>query len=119
MIRFSISDFEFWTRRTGRTRLFGFALVTLLVLSLPAQAQQFAKKTKIGELLFRDRTDLGAGRQVFRGQLRALGYIEGKNIIYETRSAKGKLERFPALAEELVRSRLMSSLHHQLLKHWR
>jgi putative ABC transport system substrate-binding protein len=46
---------------------------------------------------------LGAGRQVFRGQLRELGYIEGKNVIYETRSAKGKLDRFPALAEELVR----------------
>ena len=68
-----------------------------------AHAQQPPKIVKIGELLFRDRTDLGAGRKVFRGQLRELGYIEGKNVIYETRSAKGKLDRFPALAEELVR----------------
>jgi ABC-type uncharacterized transport system substrate-binding protein len=58
---------------------------------------------KIGELLFRDRTDLGSGREVFRAQLRELGYIEGKNIVYETRSAKGNLNRFPALADELLR----------------
>ena len=32
-----------------------------------------------------------------------LGYVEGKNIIFEFRSAEGKEERLPALAAELVR----------------
>jgi putative ABC transport system substrate-binding protein len=84
--------------------LYVLALCTMLIaLFTHANAQQPKKSFTIGEILFRDRTDLGAGRQVFRGQLRQLGYLEGKNIIYETRSAKGNLDRFPALADELVR----------------
>ena len=78
-------------------------VITFGMYGLVAHAQPPSRIVKMGELLFRDRTDLGAGRQVFRGQLRELGYIEGRKIIYETRSAKGKLERFPALADELVR----------------
>jgi len=35
--------------------------------------------------------------------LRELGYVEGKNIVIEYRSADGHLERFPELAAELVR----------------
>jgi putative ABC transport system substrate-binding protein len=34
--------------------------------------------------------------------LRDLGYVEGRNILIEERSAEGKLERLPALAAELV-----------------
>jgi putative tryptophan/tyrosine transport system substrate-binding protein len=101
MIPFWVVNFRFWI---SATRSFGFILAALLLtLSGPTAAQQQPKLAKIGELLFRDRTNLGAGRQVFRDQLRELGYVEGKNVIYETRSAKGKLERFSALAEELVR----------------
>ena len=32
-----------------------------------------------------------------------LGYVEGKNLVFEFRSAEGKEERLPALAAELVR----------------
>jgi len=78
----------------------------LFAVCSSAHAQQSTKPFKLGELLFRDRTTLGAGRQVFRQELRELGYIEGKSIIFETRSAKGNLERFPALAEELVRQQV-------------
>ena len=92
------------TGNSKRLKVFGSALCAFVfAFSFFAQAQQPAKVTKIGELLFRDRTDLGSGREVFRRQLRELGYIEGKNILYETRSAKGNLNRFPALADELVR----------------
>ena len=35
--------------------------------------------------------------------LRDLGYVEGKNIAFEYRSADNKLDRLPALADELVR----------------
>jgi putative ABC transport system substrate-binding protein len=34
--------------------------------------------------------------------LRDLGYVEGKTIVVEFRSAEGKLERFPALVSELI-----------------
>jgi putative ABC transport system substrate-binding protein len=71
-----------------------------------AHAEQATRPFKVGELLFRDRTSLGAGRQVFRQQLRELGYIEGKTVIFESRSANGNLDRFPALAEELLRQKI-------------
>src|ERR1043166_8136039 len=35
--------------------------------------------------------------------LRELGYMEGRNIVFERRFAEGKQERLPALATELVR----------------
>ena len=35
--------------------------------------------------------------------LRELGYVDGKNIAYEYRYADNNLDRFPALADELVR----------------
>ncbi len=39
----------------------------------------------------------------FRQGLRELGYVEGKNLQLEIRWGEGKLDRLPALAEELVR----------------
>jgi putative ABC transport system substrate-binding protein len=39
---------------------------------------------------------------VFRGELRELGYSEGKNLIIDQRSAEGKLERLPSFLSELV-----------------
>ena len=34
--------------------------------------------------------------------MRELGYVEGKNLVIEWRSAEGKTERLPGLATELV-----------------
>ena len=80
----------------------GVALgVVFVAFSFAGQAQQSAKVAKIGYLSFRSVSGIGA--EVFRRELRALGYIEGKNIAFEYRSAEGKFERFPALADELVR----------------
>jgi putative ABC transport system substrate-binding protein len=41
--------------------------------------------------------------QLFREDMRKLGYVEGKNIRYEFRSDEGQSSRLPALAAELVR----------------
>ncbi len=41
--------------------------------------------------------------ELFRRELRALGYVEGQNISFEFRSADNKPDRLPALADELVR----------------
>jgi putative ABC transport system substrate-binding protein len=43
-----------------------------------------------------------ANYNVFRESLRDLGYVEGRNLVIEYRSADGRDERFPQLAAELV-----------------
>ncbi len=80
-----------------------FTLAALLfVLCSSAEAQQQAKIPKIGWLGVRPAASDPA-RELFGREFRALGYVEGKNIIFEYRSADDKLERLPALADELVR----------------
>jgi putative ABC transport system substrate-binding protein len=76
--------------------------IVLLTTVSSAAAQQQAKVFKIGWLGVRP-DDLTAGVELLRRELRALGYVEGKNITLEYRSADNKLERLPALADELVR----------------
>jgi ABC-type uncharacterized transport system substrate-binding protein len=73
----------------------------LFALCLSAEAQQQAKVPKIGWLSARSATN--SGQEVIVRMLRELGYVDGKNIAYEYRYADNKLDRFPALADELVR----------------
>ena len=75
----------------------------LFALSLPAEAQQPKKIPRIGYLSGNSLSDLSARMEAFRQGLRELGYVEGKHIIIEWRSADGKNDRLPALAAELVR----------------
>jgi len=78
------------------------ALGALLVtLSCPVQAQQGAKIPRIGMLRWDSPSNPIIG--VFREELRNLGYLEGKNILFEYRFAEGKIDRLPYLAAELVR----------------
>jgi putative ABC transport system substrate-binding protein len=84
-------------------KITGLAVVAmLLTLSLVAQAQQQSKIPKIGWLGVRPAAS-DTGRELFGQEFRALGYVEGKNIVFEYRSADDKLDRLPALADELVR----------------
>src|SRR5688500_18565807 len=76
--------------------------VSLSPLSISAQSHQAAKLYRIGYLSGSSLSFDGALGQ----GLRDLGYIEGKNIVIERRSADGKLDRLAALAEELVRLRV-------------
>jgi ABC-type uncharacterized transport system substrate-binding protein len=74
----------------------------LLALVLPTQAQQPKKVPRIGILspLSSSADDL---LDAFRQGLRELGYVEGRNIVIEYRSAEGRNDRLPELAAELVR----------------
>jgi putative ABC transport system substrate-binding protein len=83
-------------------RVFGFALCTIFALCSSAHAQQLDKIQKIGWLAARPFSS-GSGRELFAREIRALGYVEGKNISFEYRSAENKIDRLPALADELVR----------------
>jgi putative ABC transport system substrate-binding protein len=75
----------------------------LLALSFPAGAQQPAKVAKIGWLGARSASAPAPVLALFRRELLALGYVEGQNIAFEVRLAEDKLDRLPALADELVR----------------
>jgi putative ABC transport system substrate-binding protein len=68
-----------------------------------AQAQQQAKIPKIGALRAQPASSPASSHESFLRAFRELGYVEGKNIAFETRSAEGKLDRFSALTDELVR----------------
>ena len=68
---------------------------------LAARAQQ-PKMARIGALYI-GTADAESFKKELREGLRELGYVEGKNIAFEFRSAEGKLERLPELAAELVR----------------
>src|SRR5262245_52125631 len=78
-------------------------LVGLFVASVPLiDAQQQAKIRKIG-LLATGPAGLASVGEAFSKALPELGYVQGRNIVIEYRHADNKLERLPALAEELVR----------------
>jgi ABC-type uncharacterized transport system substrate-binding protein len=84
-------------------KLFCLTLCALLfALCVFAQAQPQEKVPKVGWLALRP-TSSAAGIELFRREIGKLGYIEGKNIVIEYRSADNRIDRLPALAEELVR----------------
>ena len=72
--------------------------VLILVLSLPAGAQQPAKAPRIGLLAAVSLASIPARTDGFRDGLRRLGYIEGRNIIIESRGVVAKLDRLSELA---------------------
>jgi putative ABC transport system substrate-binding protein len=80
----------------------GLLAVTLLIVILAsarfADAQQSAKIHRIGYLETRS-----SASRIFQEALRDLGYVEGKNVAFEYRSAEGNEDRLPHLAAELIR----------------
>ena len=68
-----------------------------------AQAQQAMKVPRIGFLSAASPSAISARTEAFRQGLREVGYVEGKNIIIEWRSAEGKIDRLSEITAELVR----------------
>ena len=75
----------------------------LIALCGSAEAQQPKNVPRIGFLSAVSPSTISARLDAFRQGLRELGYVEGKNIVIEWRSAEGKSDRLPGLAAELVR----------------
>jgi putative ABC transport system substrate-binding protein len=70
---------------------------------LAARAQQPARLPRIGILWPNPATVSGHFVDAFRQGLGELGYVEGRNMTIEFRTAEGTMERLPDLAAELVR----------------
>ena len=90
----------------GKKTIIVLLTITLiLTVTQCVEARQQSRVPKIGWLGTRSiaRAAISTpGRELFQRELRKLGYIEGKNIAIEYRSAENKLDRLPALANELV-----------------
>ena len=84
------------TRRAFITLLGGAA-----AWPIAARAQQ-SKVARIGALYIGLADAESFKKELVEG-LRQLGYVEGKDIAFEFRSADGRLDRLPELAAELVR----------------
>jgi putative ABC transport system substrate-binding protein len=84
-------------------RAFVVALAgSFLAMPPAARAQQAAKVPRIGLLGINWSLSPPNLHEAFLQQLRDLGYVEGRNVVFEYRDAKGEVERLPALASELV-----------------
>ena len=81
-------------------------VVVLLAVTVMAEAQQLKKVPRIGVLIGGSASSVAARTEAFRRGLRELGYVEGKNVVFEWRYGEGKLDRLPALARELMDSKV-------------
>jgi len=88
--------------------IFGLALsLMLFALCVPAQAQQPpGKLARIGYLGNERTTPVTPREEAFFQGLSEQGWIEGKNLVVERRYWQNRVDRLPALADELVRLKL-------------
>jgi putative ABC transport system substrate-binding protein len=86
-----------------RRRFIEAAAIWSVASLTPAVAQQQPRMLRIGILLFNS-PQVDSIVPLVEG-LKALGYVNGQNAVFEYRYAEGKAERLPELAAELVRLR--------------
>jgi len=86
--------------RHRRGKIVGFVLCGVVVaLTSSAVAQQSQKVPRIGFLA----SGAGGGIKPLQQHLEELGYVPGKTILFEYRSAQRQVDRLPGLAAELAR----------------
>src|SRR5437763_2199146 len=81
------------------------ALLAIAIISTPlaAEAQEAGKVYRIGSIS-PARPDPGIEMifRAFQERLQELGYVDGRNVIFERRWAEGRFERLSQLAEDLT-----------------
>src|SRR5437016_1101248 len=89
-----------------RRRFVGALAGGLAIARSIAEAQSAANPYRIGFLLGATGESVASLFHALEEGLRELGYVEGRNIVFEQRYAGGRMERLPDLAAELVRLRV-------------
>jgi putative ABC transport system substrate-binding protein len=87
-----------------RRREFIAGLVGVAAWPLPAHGQQLAKVPRLGVLLF-STPSADPNMKVVHSSLRALGYVEGRDLVVSYRYAEGHPDRLADLATALVQER--------------
>jgi putative ABC transport system substrate-binding protein len=77
-------------------------LITVSLIIGLVEAQQAVKVPRVGFLISTTRTQSAPRVQALQQGLRELGYVEGKNILFEYRYAEGRPAALPELVAELV-----------------
>jgi putative ABC transport system substrate-binding protein len=89
--------------RIGALLRLAAAGALLFAGATPAPAQQPGGVPRIGYII----QVAGASADLaFRAGLREAGYAEGRNIVVETRTTEGRIERVPEIVAELLRARV-------------
>jgi putative ABC transport system substrate-binding protein len=86
---------------TGRRAFVQASALVLLGVPLRAAAQRAGTGPRIGFLT----SGPNLREAAFWQGMRDLGYVDGKNIVVDRRSAEGDFARLPALAAEIVKNR--------------
>ena len=87
-------------------RLIGLAVLLVLSLigaALAVEAQRAEKVYRVGYLEGSSASAIAPSFAAFRQGMHELGYVEGRDLMIEARFADEKFDRFPSLAQELVR----------------
>jgi len=86
-----------------RRTFLGAAAGALLGTPFGTRAQQAGQAPRIGYLVQNSADMAQPQLSAFREGLRERGWVDGKNVVIETRFAEGRLDRLPALVSELIR----------------
>jgi ABC-type uncharacterized transport system substrate-binding protein len=87
-------------------RTFVTGLGAVLTAPLAVGAQQAKRMPAVGMLIIATREQTGHFVTAFEDGMRALGYVDGRNIVYTHRFADGNRDRVPELAAEMVKLKL-------------
>ena len=98
---------------TTRRQLLAAAALGLVVAPRAGMAQQPGKTYRVAQVLSTSPVAVMAGPEpahpytrAFLHELRDRGYVEGKNLVFERRSAEGKAERSAEIMAQLVQSKM-------------
>jgi putative ABC transport system substrate-binding protein len=92
------------TMRHSAVGLIVIVALVILVAPLAIDAQPRGQVRRIGFLALGSRAIISTAPrfEAFTQTLRDLGWVEGQNLVMESRYAEGRQERLPALAADLV-----------------
>jgi ABC-type uncharacterized transport system substrate-binding protein len=89
-----------------RRRFLLTSLAGVVAVPLAGEAQQAGKVWRIGLLDYASDPASSSRWRALRDRLHELGYMEGQNVVFESRWASGQMGRLPALAKELINAKV-------------